>query len=115
MAGPHHFSADFLCEDRDGASRISVDVADRCRRAGATFLASTYGLRLDSGQLVASDTSTIAWDDGEGQLALAAGPATSLAMAEAGRMNRVQALAEIGVAGATRRWQYSWSLSRPIR
>lgn len=112
MSGAHHFSADFLCEDRDGAARIAVDVADRCRRADTAFHASTYDMTLDSGQLVAADASTIAWDADEGRLTLAAGPSTSLAMAESGRRGtRVQALAETGVVGATRRWQYSWSLT----
>jgi hypothetical protein len=112
MSGAHHFSADFLCEDRDGMSRIAVDVAERCRRADASFHASTYDVDLDSGQLAAADASTIAWDADAGRLTLAAGPSTSLAMAEAGRRaTRVQALAEIGVVVATRRWQYSWSLA----
>jgi hypothetical protein len=112
MAGTHHFSAAFVCDESDGVSRISVDVADRCRVAGARFLASTYTLMLDSGQLAATDDSSIAWNLGPGRLVLAAGPGTRLAMAEAGRRAmRVQALPEIGVAGATRRWQYSWSLS----
>ena len=116
MSGAHHFSADFLCEDRGGEARIAIDVADRCRRADASFRASTYDMTLDSGQLVMADASTIAWDTDEGRFTLAAGPSTSLAMAEAGqRSTRVQALAEIGVAGATRRWQYSWNLTAPDR
>jgi hypothetical protein len=112
MAGPHHFSGAFVCDEADGVSRISVDVADRCRVAGAGFLASTYGMSLHSGQLAASDGSSIAWDCPQGRLLLAAGPGTRLALAEAGRsLTCVQALPEIGVVGATRRWQYSWSLS----
>jgi hypothetical protein len=112
MAGAHHFSADFLCEGRDGVSRLSVDVAARCRSAGGSYHASTYNTVLDPGQLAACDESSIAWDRGERRLVLAAGPATRLAMAEAGRRGpRVQAFPEIGVVGATRRWRYSWSLS----
>jgi hypothetical protein len=111
MAGTHHFSAAFVCDEVDGVSRISVDVADRCRVAGAGFVASTYHLALDSGRLAEADESSIAWNHDEGRLVLTAGPGTRLAMAEAGRQaTRVQAMPEIGVVGATRRWQYSWEL-----
>jgi hypothetical protein len=112
MAGAHHFSAAFVCDEVEGESRVSIDVADRCRVAGAGFLASTYVMSVHSGQLASCDESSIAWDCPQGRLVLAAGPGTRLALAEAGRSaTRVQALPEIGAVGATRRWQYSWSLS----
>lgn len=112
MSGRHHFSAAFVVESAGDVMRLAVDVADRCREP-AEFLASTYTAPLHSGQLAASDASAIAWDLGDGRLVFSAGPSTRVGMAEAGRRaTRVQALAEIGVAGATRRWQYSWSLSR---
>jgi hypothetical protein len=112
MSGRHHFSAAFLMDEVEGEVTLSVDVADRSRDEGVSTLASTYLVATPSSRLVAGDELSIAWDWGIGRLTCAAGPWTRLSLAEAGRSaTRVQALAEIGVAGATRRWQYSWSLS----
>jgi hypothetical protein len=112
MSGRHHFSAAFVVEEKEGGVTLSVDVADRCREAGSTLLASTYTALLHSGELSECDESRIAWDLGGRRLTLAAGPSTRVGLAEAGRRaTRVQALADIGVAGPTRRWQYSWCLS----
>lgn len=112
MSGSHHFSAAFEVTGKDGNVSLTVDIADRCREPGLASLASTYTALLRSGDLLACDDSAITWDLGRRLLRFAAGPSTRVALAEAGRRaTRVQALAEIGVAGATRRWQYSWSLS----
>jgi hypothetical protein len=112
MSGRHHFSAAFVVEIAGEGVTLAVDVADRCRESGVAILASTYTALLHSGELAESDESRIAWDLGGRRLAFAAGDATRVGLAEAGRRaTRVQAFAEIAVAGATRRWQYSWSLS----
>ncbi len=113
MSGRHHFSATFEVASTDGVETLSVDVADRCRETGISAVASTYTVTLPLGELAAADEPVIAWDLWRQRIAFRAGPATRVALAEAGPgATRVQATAEIGLGVPTRRWQYSWSLSR---
>jgi hypothetical protein len=114
MSGRHHFSAAFLFDETDAGVTILVDIADRCREEAAYFLASTYAVMLLSGDLTASDEKSIRWSLGTRCLTFTAGNATRAGMAEGGRRaTLVQANAEIGLAGPSRRWQYSWSCDDP--
>jgi hypothetical protein len=113
MSGRHHFSGVFTFTRRDDGVAIDVDVVDRCR-GEVLGLASTYTVRLDSGDLETSDESSISWSLGPRRLSFSAGASTRLAMAEAGRRaTRVQAVPSTIDASPSRRWQYSWYLTSP--
>jgi hypothetical protein len=110
MSGRHHFSAAFALVPSEGGINLSVDIADRCRDEVVT-VCSTYTALLHSGELVHADVQRIEWDLGSRSLILAAGPSTSLSMAEAGRRaTRVQATAISEAGESTRRWAFSWTL-----
>ena len=110
MSGRHHFSGVFTLSKTANGITLAVDVVDRCRGELAA-LASTYTVALHSGDLVASDQTSVTWSLDGCRLDFTAGDSTQLALAEAGRgATRVQAIWVESGKSQSRRWQYDWSL-----
>ncbi len=109
QSGPHHFSAVFAVEEASDRSRISIDVADRCRKP-VEALACTYQVEAPVEDIAAADPGSMAWDVGGARLTLAAEPPALVGTAEGGRLGTMaQALAGLSTDGPTRRCVYSWS------
>lgn len=119
--GPHHFSASFRVveEDRDGrtATRVAVDVADRCRSPVAA-LASTYEVHDRRTSIVDGGPSRIAWralvgdDEPFDVLLEPTAPGASLAIQPgSAAAQHVQILAP-PTDEPTRRWSYAWTFAR---
>ena len=110
QSGPHHFSAVFTFEEREGGTiAIGVDVADRCRGV-VEALASTYTVDARSDELIEASPSQAAWDFDAGRLTFAAILPAQVALAEAGRRatQMAQALAGPQAGSSTRRYLYTW-------
>jgi hypothetical protein len=110
QATPHHFSA-VVTARRDGPSHlIEVDIADRCR-APIDVLAATYRVELGSNELIDAGPERIVWGGaslGPSRLEFSTRGVDDVALAEAGRATRVQAVARLVPATYTQRLFYSW-------
>ena len=110
----HHFSAAISLghdPDRPDGTVLDVDVADRCR-SPVEYLAATYTVGLDSGNLARAGPEAIAWDNvgaGAGGLEIEAVAPSTLVLAEAGRSaTRVQVFTLIQPGSFTHRLHYRW-------
>ncbi len=126
QAGPHHFSAAFLVEERPHGAVIDVDVADRCL-SPVEYLAATYKVEPTTGAWASRDHATddpdsaadpvvanrpeivLTCENPHTQLIFEADAPARYATEEAGHgAVRIQALAQPRAADQTHRFRYRW-------